>query len=272
MISKKLSWFQRACFLMCFALLASVSAGCDSGQNYGSTDNADTLTTTAQNQTAEESDQSANPAVEDKDAEAIAQGMTCKYITSYYKTFGEALEQANQNGGGTVTLLTDAPLSATSTVPKVGFRTTITVKSAGDTPFSIIRSETDTGPMVQVTDGFLTFENVVLDGTSAAALESPIVLVSDLGRVTLDAGAILKGGSASYGASAVYVLGPDAYLTLEAGSEISGCASFGDAAAVVNEGGVVTNNGATFSENIGGNNPNYLETVPGTFEGTEIAA
>ena len=268
----KLSLLRKTCALLCAALLAVALAGCASGQGAGSPDAADAPGTAAQDQAAGEADKPAKTEKQDKDAEALEQGMTCKYISSYFKTFGEALEQANQNGGGTVTLLADAPLSADGTVPKVGFRTTITVKSDGDAPFSIVRGDADAGPMLQITDGFVTLKNVVLDGTSAAALESPLVLVSDLGRLTLDEGAVLTGGNAASGASAVHVVGSDAYLTLEAGSEISQCTASGDAAAIVSEGGVVANNGATFSGNAGGSNPNYLETAPGTFEGAEIAA
>lgn len=270
MSSTKLSLFRKTCALLCAALMAAALAGCSSGQDTVDDQAANGVDAAAapvsQGQTADK------PEKQDKDAEALGQGMTCKYISSYFKTFGEALEQANQNGGGTVTLLADAPLSADGTVPKVGFRTTITIKSDGDAPFSIMRGDADVGPMLQITDGFVTLKNVVFDGTSAAALESPIALVSDLGRLTLDDGVVLTAGNAVSGASAVSVVGSSAYLTLEAGSEISQCIASGDAAAIVSEGGVVANNGASFSDNEGGGNPNYLETAPGTFEGTEIAA
>lgn len=270
MIATKFSPMRKACAFACAALVAVALVGC-SGDPTASDDQAEAVGGDAAQATQQEP-QADKPAKQDKDADALEQGMTCKYISSYFKTFGEALEQANQNGGGTVTLLSDAPLSADGSVPKVGFRTTITVKSDGDTPFSIVRGDADTGPMLQITDGFVTLKNVVLDGTSAAALESPLVLVSDLGRLTLDEGAVLTGGNAASGASAVYVVGASAYLTFEAGSEVSQCIAAGDAAAIVSEGGVIANNSATFSGNAGGANPNFLETADGTFEGTEIAA
>lgn len=208
---------------------------------------------------------------EDKDAEAVAAGMTCKYISDYFPTFGEALERANQNGGGTVTLLADAPLSSDGSVPKVGFRTTITVKSAGETPFKIVRGEGDSGSMLQITDGFVTLKNVVFDGAAASACEGPIVLVSDLGRLTLGEGAVLTGNESATNASAVLVVGSDAYLTLEAGCEVTGCTAV-DGAAVVSDGGNIENTGALFSGNAGGSNPNFLELSEGSFSGDDIAA
>ena len=97
------------------------------------------------------------------------------------------------------------------------------------------------------------------------------MVISDLGRLTLDVGAVLTGGNAASGASAVSVSGSDAYLTLESGSEVRDCAS-GDGAAIVSDGGVVANNGATFAGNTGAENPNFAEVGGGTFEGAEIGA
>lgn len=220
---------------------------------------------------ATEADQGEKGGTDDKDADALAQGMTCKYISDYYATFGEALERAEQNGGGTVTLLCDSPVSADGNVPKVEFRTTITVKSAGDEPFKVFRTAADAGPMLQITDGFVTLKNVVFDGTSDAPCDGPIALVSDLGRLTLDDGACLTGNQSVSGASAVSVLGADAYLTLEAGCVIENCSS-ADGAAIVSDGGNIENNGAAFEGNTGGENPNYLESSAGTFAGDPIDA
>lgn len=259
---------KQVAMFVCAAAFALALAGCagDESPTAGSDDAEQPAAEAMQQQEVDESTK------QDKDADALAQGMTCKYISSYFATFAEALEQANQNGGGTVTLLADTPLSADGAVPKVGFRTTITVKSAGDEAFRIMRTEADTGPMLQITDGFVTLSNVVFDGSGVAA-EGPIALVSDLGRLTLDAGAALVGNASASGASAVQVVGSDAYLTLESGCEVSGnIAGDGASAAVVSEGGNIVNNGATFSSNTGGDNANYLETAGGTFEGDEIIA
>lgn len=45
---------------------------------------------------ATEADQGEKGGTDDKDADALAQGMTCKFISDYYATFGEALERAEQ--------------------------------------------------------------------------------------------------------------------------------------------------------------------------------
>lgn len=271
----KLTMLKKLFGLACVACLTAALAGCAGGDAPAGDNASGDATPTQQEQKADKpdkTDKAEKPAKQDKDADALAQGMTCKYISSYFATFGEALEQANQNGGGTVTLLADAPLSADGSVPKVGFRTTITVKSAGDQPFKIVRSAADAGPMLQITDGFVTLSNVVLDGSGVAGA-GPIALVSDLGRLTLGAGAVLTGNESAAGASAVQVVGADAYLTLESGCEISGnTAADGASAAIVSEGGNIVNDGATFSGNTGGANANFLETAAGTFEGSEIAA
>lgn len=194
----------------------------------------------------------------EEDAAAVAEGMTVRIIDQYYDNFADALEVANQNGGGTVLLLADTVATDDpEKVATVGFRTSIIIKSEGDEPLTIYRAEGQTGPMLQMTDGTVTLKNVAFDGTGEK-VGAPAIMISDQAVVKFGKDFTISGnesdGSAvstdKFAASAVSVSGKDASLTLKEGCTISGNAGTGDvAAAIYNDGATVTNEGATFEDN-----------------------
>ena len=215
-----------------------------------------------------------------EDAAAVADGMTVRIIGQYYSNLADAVEVANQNGGGTIALLADTV--ATDDIAKtatIGFRTSIIIKSEGDTPLTVYRAPGQTGPLLQMTDGTVSLKAVVFDGAGEEAT-SPAITISDQAVVKFGKDLTVT-GNASNGAdaagkdtaSAVSVSGKSASLTLKEGSSITGNAGSGsaiaaiynDGATVVNEGGSVTNNTAE-----GGDNPNYTGT--GKFKGEPFEA
>lgn len=213
----------------------------------------------------------------DEDAAAVAEGKTVRIIDQYYDNFADAIEVANQNGGGTVLLLADTVATDDpEKVATIGFRTSIIIKSEGDVPLSVYRAPGQTGPMLQMTDGTVSLKNVVFDG-AGEAVAAPAITISDQAVVKFGKGCTICGnasdGSASgkLAASAVSVSGKDASLTLKEGCAITGNAGTGPVeAAVYNDGATVVNEGATFEDNASetGDNPNYAGT--GKLKGEKI--
>ncbi|NTU88347.1 MAG: hypothetical protein HGA54_00330 [Actinobacteria bacterium] len=264
-------------------ILALGLVGC--GDKTSTEETAETQPTAEAQTVAEE----AAPAAEEKtlsaaDEKALADGFTCKYISSYYTNLYDAMYQANNNAGGTITLLADTVDTETGDIPTVKFRTTIIIASSEGNSFRVYRADGQTGEMLIMTDGFVTLKNCTFDGSSTSPTTAPAIRVSDWARQTFGKGFTLVNcdsdgsgaSSAALAASAVSVSGVDAYLTLEAGSAINDCDASGAAlSAIVSSQGVITNNGATFSGNTSATaaNPNYTD-FDGTskYAGTEIGS
>ncbi|MEG0322689.1 MAG: hypothetical protein RR547_01450 [Raoultibacter sp.] len=253
--------------------LALACFGCSSGEA-AKNDSTQSEPTPAAKQEKEEKVEKADP-----DAEALAAGKTVKYIDQYYTNLKDAVDKANQNGGGTVVLLADTVDTENGESATIGFRTSITIKSNGDKPFKIYRAVGHVTEMLRITDGTITVKDVVFDG-AGEGVTSPIIMISDLARVTFGSGLTLtnnvtdgSGYAENFGASAVSISGADAYVTIESGCTISSCVGSGSAvSALNNDGGNVINNGGTFTGNTSasGENPNYVGS--GTYEGNEITA
>jgi hypothetical protein len=181
------------------------------------------------------------------DQQAVAEGKTVKVVNSYYATLAEAVEFANQNGGGTIYLLADTTCTASDQPPMIEFRTTVRVKSVEGEIFTIKRGEGQTFEMFRLTDGVVTFDNVIFDGTSSSAVDRPILVVSNLAWLTLGSGAVLKNNNSNDRASAISVSGADAKLTIQKGCTIENCSGagsviFNDGATIVDEGVVLQGN------------------------------
>ena len=212
-----------------------------------------------------------------EDAAAVAEGKTVRIIDQYFDNFADAVEVANQNGGGTVLLFADTV--ATNDPQKtatIGFRTSIIVKSEGDVPLTVYRAPGQTGPLLAMTDGTVSLKNVVFDG-AGEGVAAPAITISDQAVVKFGKGFTVcnnaSDGSASgkLAASAVSVSGKDASLTLKEGCAVENNAGSGSVeAAVYNDGATVVNEGAAFEGNTAeaGENPDYAGT--GKFKGEEI--
>ena len=206
----------------------------------------------------------------------MAEGKTVRIIDQYFDNFADAVEVANQNGGGTVLLLADTV--ATNDPQKtatIGFRTSIIVKSEGDVPLIIYRAPGQTGPMLAMTDGTVSLKNVVFDG-AGEGVAAPAITISDQAVVKFGKGLTVcnnaSDGSASgkLAASAVSVSGKDASLTLKEGCAVENNAGSGPVeAAVYNDGATVVNEGAAFAGNTAeaGENHDYAGT--GKLKGEE---
>ena len=202
-----------------------------------------------------------------EDAAAVAQGKTVRIIDQYYDNFADAVEVANQNGGGTVLLLADTVATNDSEkTATIGFRTSIIIKSEGNTALTVYRAPGQVGPMLAMTDGTVSLKNVTFDGAGEDA-GAPAITVSDQAVVKLGKGCTVRGnasdGSAASGAfaaaGAVGVSGKDASLTLKEGCAIVDNVGTGAVEAAV------YNDGATFE----GNAPaDYAGT--GKLKGEEI--
>ena len=214
----------------------------------------------------------------DEDAAAVAEGMTVRIIGQYYTNLADAVEVANQNGGGTIALLADTV--ATDDPAKtatIGFRTSIIIKSEGDAPLTIYRANGQAGPLLQMTDGTVSLKAVVFDGSGEKAT-APVIAISDqavvkFGKGLTVTGNVCDGADSGECASAVSVSGKSASLTLKEGSSITGNQGSGDAvAAVYNDGATVVNDGGTVAGNTAekGDNPNYGGT--GKFKGDPYEA
>jgi hypothetical protein len=183
------------------------------------------------------------------DQQAVAEGKTVKVVSSYYATLAEAVEFANQNGGGTIYLLADTVCTTSDQPPMIEFRTTVRVKSVEGKVFTVRRGEGQTFEMFRLTDGVVTFDNVVFDGTGPSAVDRPILAVSNLAWLTLGSGAVLKNNNSNDRASAISVSGADAKLTIQKGCTIENCGGtgsviFNDGATIVDEGVVLQGNTA----------------------------
>ena len=215
----------------------------------------------------------------EEDAAAVEEGMTVKIIGQYFSNLREAVEVANQNGGGTITLLADTVATDDSEqTATIGFRTSIQISSEGDAPLTVYRADGQTGPLLAATDGTVRLKNVEFDGSGTDAA-APIIAVSDQCHFTVKEGVVIFGNSTdgsatdALPASAISVSGEDAVLTLEEGCIIRGNNGTGDVeAAIYNDGATVENEGAIFEENSSetGENPNYAGE--GDLEGDKIAA
>jgi hypothetical protein len=192
----------------------------------------------------------------DEDAAAVEKGLTCNYMGVYYDNLKDAMTMANQNGGGTVTLLADTvSTNDLDEVPTIGFRTSIIVKSAGDESLSVYRAEGQTGPLRVITDG---------SGEQATA---SIITISDQAVVTFNKGFEVCGNvtdcsevAENVAASAVSVSGPDAVLKIKEGASIHDCTGTGDVlAALVTDRCSVENGGIVFENNAveGDTGPDY---------------
>jgi hypothetical protein len=183
------------------------------------------------------------------DRQAVAEGKTVKVVNSYYATLAEAVEFANQNGGGTIYLLADTICTASDQPPMIEFRTTVRVKSIEGDVFTVRRGEGQTFEMFRLTDGVVTFDKVIFDGTSPSAVDRPIIVVSNLAWLTLGSGVVLKNSNSNDRASAISVSGADAKLTIQKGCTIEDCGGtgsvvFNDDATIIDEGVVLHNNTA----------------------------
>ena len=216
--------------------------------------------------------------LEGADAEAVAQGKTVKCIDQYFTNLADAVELANQNGGGTIAILADTVATDdASKTATIGFRTSIMIKSEGDEPLRIYRAEGQTGPMLAITDGTINLKNVTFDASGEQAT-APVIAISDQAVVKFGKGLTITGNTTdgsgvaeAVAASAASVSGKSAKLTLKEGCVISGCVGTGAVqAAIVNDGATVDNEGATFENNTveQGDNPNYAGT--GKLKGDEI--
>lgn len=216
----------------------------------------------------------------EEDAAAVAEGKTVRIIDQYYTNLADAVELANQNGGGTIVLLADTVATDDPAVTAtIGFRTSIILKSEGDQPLTVYRAPGQTGPMLQMTDGTVSLKNLVFDG-AGEEVGAPAIAISDQAVVKFGKGCTITGnasdGSLSAGkngASAVSISGKDASLTLKEGCAISGNTGTANAvAAIYNDGATVINEGAVLEDNTNqnGDNPHYAGT--GKFKGDPFEA
>lgn len=213
----------------------------------------------------------------EEDAAAVEEGMTVKIIGQYFSNLREAVEVANQNGGGTITLLADTVATDDpEQTATIGFRTSIQISSEGDAPLTVYRADGQAGPLLSATDGTVRLKNIEFDGSGVGSV-APIITVSDQCHLTVKESVVIFGnftdGSATdtLPASAISVSGEDAVLTLEEGCIIRDNNGTGDVeAAIYNDGATVENRGAIFEENSSeiGENPNYAGD--GDLEGDEI--
>lgn len=216
----------------------------------------------------------------EEDAAAVAEGKTVRIIDQYYTNLADAVELANQNGGGTIVLLADTVATDDpATTATIGFRTSIILKSEGDEPLRVYRAPGQTGPMLRMTDGTVSLKNLVFDG-AGEEVGAPAITISDQAVVKFGKGCTIMGNQSNGslaagkdGASAVSVSGKDASLTLKEGCTIANNAGTGSAvAAIYNDGATVINEGAVLKDNTSenGDNPHYAGT--GKFKGDAFEA
>ncbi len=203
------------------------------------------------------------------ETEAIAAGMTCMFTGEYYDSIEEAVDKANNHGGGTITLLADTVVSKNGKAPEMCFNSGFAIRSKkGGPTFRIYRGPLDKTEMLSVTDGTLRLFSVILDGTCEGGANRCAIRVSDLGKAELkdvvirDNASDNAGNADNQGATAICVVGEKASLKLGADCVISGFAGTGNAiSAIVASGGVIKNEGVTFENNRSENgaNPNYTD-------------
>ena len=191
------------------------------------------------------------------DAKAVAEGKTCMFTGEYYETLEEAVEEANNHGGGTITLLADTIVSKNGEIPDMCFNSNFAIRSKkGGPKFRIYRGENDRKEMMQVTEGTLRLINVIVDGACEGGAHRAAIRLSDLGRIILRGTTICnnhsdnEGGLANQGASAICVVGEKASLTLNSDCVISDCTAVGGAvSAILNSDGTIINNNVVFENN-----------------------
>jgi hypothetical protein len=208
------------------------------------------------------------------EAQALADGKTCMFTGEYYECLEEALEKANNHGGGTITLIADTVVSKNGKVPDMCFNSSVTIASKGGGPNRrIFRGALDRKEMLQVTDGTLRFFNVIIDGACEGGAQRAAIRVSDRGYVELRGSVICNNHSnnadnaENQGATAVCCVGAKASLRFDDRCRISNCAGTGTAiSAIVTSGGTVINGGVRFEGNTSesGDNPNYKDLTGNT--------
>lgn len=203
------------------------------------------------------------------DEKAVASGKTCMFTGEYYATIEEAVEQANNHGGGTITLLADTPVSEDGKVPDMCFNSNFTIRSKkGHPAHRIYRGEKDRKEMLQVTEGTLRLIHVVLDGACEGGAHRAAIRLSDLGKIILRGTVICnnssdnEGNAENQGASAICCVGEKASLTLNSDCVIRNCHASGRAySAVVASGSTIINNNVVFEGNTtdGNVSANYMD-------------
>ena len=191
------------------------------------------------------------------DEAAVAEGKTCRFTGEYYESLEEAVEKANNHGGGTITLLADTVVSKDGTVPDMCFNSNFTIRSKkGGPAFRIYRGEKDRMEMMQVTEGTLRLIHVIVDGAADGGAHRAAIRLSDLGKIILRGTTICnnesdnEGGIENQGASAICCVGEKASLTLNSDCVIRDCtARKGAYAAVTSAGSVIVNNNVVMEGN-----------------------
>lgn len=205
--------------------------------------------------------------------QALAEGKTCSFTGQYYDNLEEAVELANNHGGGTITLIADTVVSKDGKIPEMTFNSNVTIASKGGHYFRVYRGEHDRKEMLQVKDGTLRFFNVIIDGDCEGGATRAAVRVSDLGYVELRNSTICnnhsnnEGNAENEGASAVCCVGKKASLRFDDKCYIRNCVATGGAVgAIVASGGKIINGGVRFEENTSenGDNPNYVDLAGST--------
>ncbi len=205
---------------------------------------------------------------EARDAAAVAAGKTCSFTGEYYDNLEEAVEDANNHGGGTITLLADTVVSKNGKVPDMCFNSGFAIRSKkGGPAFRIYRGEHDKKEMLQITDGILRLFDVILDGSCEGGATRAALRISDLARVTMKSTTICNNQSnnadnaANQGASAICVVGGKAGLKMDGKCVIRNCTATGSAvSAIVASDSNINNGGVTFEGNTSeSGNPNYTD-------------
>jgi len=215
------------------------------------------------------------------DEQAISEGKTCIFTGDYYGSIEEAVEKANNHGGGTVTLIADTVVSRNGKVPDMCFNSNFAIRSKkGGPTYRIYRGGLDRREMLQITDGVLRLFDVTLDGGCDGPAFCAAIRISDRGRVEMSGVTICgnyttnAGNAANQGATAVCCIGANASFKMSSGCVIRDNAGTGSAiSAIVASGGTITNEGAVFEGNTSdnGKNPDYTDLTGTTrFEGLPI--
>ena len=192
------------------------------------------------------------------DAKAVSEGKTCMFTGEYYRSLEEAVEKANNHGGGSITLLADTVVSLNGEVPDMCFNSNFAVRSKkGGPAFRIYRGDKDRREMLQVTEGTLRLIHVILDGACEGGAHRAAVRLSDLGKIILKGTTICNnrsdnaGNAANQGASAICCVGEKTSLTLNSDCVIKNCeAADGAVSAIVSSGGTIINNNVVFEGNV----------------------
>ena len=164
-----------------------------------------------------------------------------EYNGKTYDDIYKAVAAANQNGGGTITLLGSAKLDK-----PVEIASNITIKGEKNA-ITYTREDSFTGTMFTVKAGTtLTVENVVLDGAGATATGN-LIATEGNGSIVLNAGAVLQNNNGAHAVSLATRGGGT--LTLNGAQIIKNSsgsgAIWGGGHIIVNEGSKINNNSST---------------------------